>query len=341
MNTARLLSVVLVSVALLVVHSYFNRGFKLTFNFFLFAFIAAMRKEIGSFFGSGALASRGSPFFFPETGTPFAISFLTVIFGWVLTFYIAWALAEKITKKLGYFNNKIFPTLLFAGIIAASISYAVEAVGVDIGWWRWKFYDGRFSNFLIGHTHFVAIEAWFYFAIHFLAVYFLIECSKFKKFDWKCLFFLIYFMRTWSIVFSEGSHLPRIMEQRVMFCLLIISAFLVPLKFELPVFKSPRISVISRKLIDSIPFLVLFNLVGVLLFLSIAKIKDAHLIISSLPLVILILLAIERIKFVIIIFFCLFLLLYGGRLMVPVIIPVIIFMIFKLFGKTKLCLRSS
>lgn len=338
MNTTRLLVVVLISVTLLIAHSYFKRGFRLTFNFFLFALIAALRKEIGTFFGSKSLMLKGSPFFFPEANIPFLISFLTVIFGWMFTFYIAWSLAEKITKRLDYFNNKIFPTLLFAGIIAASISYAVETVGVNMGWWRWKFYDGRFSEFLAGNAHFFAIEAWFYFTIHFLAVYFLIECSKFKKFDWKCIFLLIYFIRTWSIVFSGGSDLPRIVEERIMFCLLVALSFLLPLKFEVPVLKSPKkISVFSLKLINSIPFLVLFNLVGVLLFLSIVKIGNAHLIISFSPLVILVLLAIERVKFMIIIFFCLFLLLCSGYLAVPAILPIILFVIFKLIEKTISC----
>ncbi len=342
MNTIGLLIVVLISVTLLIIHSYFKRGFRLTFNFFLFALIAALRKEIGTFFSSQSLMLKGSPFFFPQVNIPFLISFLTVIFGWMFTFYIAWSIAEKITKRLDYFNNKIFPTLLFAGIIAASISYAVETVGVNMGWWRWKFYDGRFSDFLVGNAHFFAIEAWFYFAIHFLAVYFLIECSKFKKFDWKCLFFLIYFIRTWSIVFSGGSDLPRIVEERIMFCLLIVLSFLLPLKFEFPVLKfSKKIPVLSYKLIDSLLFLVVFNLVAVLIFLSMVKLKNMQLVISIFPLFVLILLAIPRIKLLWLIFFCLCLLIYGKSVMVPTIFPVVLFIIFKLFERIPKALKAQ
>jgi hypothetical protein len=340
MNTPRLLVVILVSVILLIAHAYFKRGFRLTFNFFLFALIAALRKEIGTFFGSEPLMLKGSPFFFPDANLPFLISFLTVIFGWMFTFYIAWTLAEGITRKFIYFKNKIFPTLLFAGVIAASISYAVETVGVNMGWWRWKFYDDRFSNFLVGDAHFFALEAWFYFTVHFLAVYFLIECSRFKKFDWKNLFFLIYFIRTWSIVFSGGSDLPRMIEEGVMFCLLIVFSFWLPLEFKLPVLNFKKnLSVFSFKLIDSLFFLVVFNLVAVLVFLSMVKLKNMQLVISILPLITLILLALPGIKPFWVFLLCLCMVISGGNVMVPAILPVALFMIFKLFERTPKVLK--
>lgn len=334
MNTTRLFIVAIISIALLMAHSYFKRGFRLTFNFFLFALIAAMRKETGTFFGSGPLMLKGSPFFFPETGIPFVISFLTVISGWVLTFYIAWALSEKITERLGYFNNKIFPTLLFAGMIVGGMSYAIETVGVNIGWWAWKFHDGRFSDFLAGNAHFFAIEAWFYFAVHFLMVYFLIECSRFKKLGWKCIFLLIYFIRTWTIVFSGGSDLLRIAEERVMLCLLIVLSFSAPLEFDFPVLKFPKkISFLSYKLFNAMPFLVIFNVIGVLVFLSMTKIKNIQLIISFFPLIVLVLLAIKRINLMVMIIFCLCLLIYGGNKAVPAMLPVVLFGIFRLIDK--------
>lgn len=340
MNTPRLLAVVLVSIVLLIVHSYFKRGFRLTFNFFLFALIAALRKEIGTFFGSESLMLKGSPFFFPDTSLPFLISFLTVIFGWMFTFYIACSLAERITDKFTYFNNKIFPTLLFAGIIAASISYAVETVGVNMGWWRWKFYDNRFSNFLVGDAHFFAMEAWFYFTIHFLAAYFLIECSRFKKISWKCLFFFVYFIRTWSIVFSGGSNLPRIIEEGIMLCLLVLFSFWLPLEFKLPVLNFKRkLSVFSFKLIDGLFFLVVFNLVAVLVFLSMVKLKNMHLVISIFPLITLILLAIPKIKPLWVFLFCVCIFICGGNVMVPTILPVALFMIFKLFERIPRVLK--
>ncbi len=342
MNTSRLFAVILISIILLITHSYFKRGFRLTFNFFLFALIAATRKEVGSFFSSGVVALKKSPFFFPESSIPFIVSFLTVIFGWAFTFYLAWSISEKIMKRLDYFNNKIFPTLLFAGIIAASISYAVEVVGVDMGWWRWKFYDGRFSSFLIGNTHFFAIEAWFYFAIHFLLVYFLIECSKFRNTDWKCVFFLVFFIRTWTIVIPGSPVIFQIMEQHLMLCLVIALSFLAPLKFEFTVLKSSkRIAPLSHNLIDFIPFLVVSNLLVILSFLSIFKIKNIHLLISLLPLFILVLLAIKRVRLMTIILFCTCLLMWGGRLIVPAIIPVVLFIIFKSLEKVMPCYQSS
>lgn len=341
MSITKLFIVVIISIALLIAHSYFKRGFRLTFNFFLFALIAAMRKEIGTFFGSEELTLKGSPFFFPETGIPFAVSFLTVISGWIFTFYIAWALSEKITDRLGYFSNKIFTTLLFAGMIVGSMSYAIEAVGVNIGWWTWKFHDGRFSGFLAGDAHFFAIEAWFYFAVHFLTVYFLIECSKFRHAGWKCVFFLIYFIRTWAIVFSGGQDLLRIAEERIMLCLLIILSFSAPLEFDMSAAVKPRFSMrmkpsfLSYKLFNAIPFLVIFNVIGVLIFMSVVKIKNVQMAVSFLPLAVLVLLAIRKINPAVMVIFCLSLLVCCGTKAVPAVLPVVLFMVFRLSGKKR------
>jgi hypothetical protein len=336
MNTTSLLAVVLISLVLLITHAYYRRGFRLTFNFFLFGVIAALRKEIGTFFGSESIMLKGSPFFFPRADVPFFISFLTVIFGWIFTFYIAWTIAEKITDRLGSFRGKIFPTLLFAGLVAASISYAVETIGVNMGWWRWKFHDGRFSVFLVGDAHFFAMQAWFFFAVHFLAVYFLIECSKFRKSGWKAVFFLIYFLRTWSIVFSGGSDFPRIAEELVILGLLIALSFSLPLKFEFPVVKLRNKPSISRsRFIEGLFYLVVFNLVSVLIFLSLIKLKKPVLAVSVLPFLVMIMLAIRKVNLYWIIALFLFILISAKPIMMPVALPLTLFLIFKLLGRSQ------
>ncbi len=149
MSVSGLLLFLIIGITLLIFHSYFTRGFRVTFNFFLFALIAAMRKEIGTFFDSRFLVSKGSPFFFPTVNVSFGTSLSVVILGWVFVFYISWIISGKIIQRLDYFRDKIFPTVLFSGIVIASISYAVEAIGINMGWWQWRFYDPRFSIFLI------------------------------------------------------------------------------------------------------------------------------------------------------------------------------------------------
>lgn len=337
MNTIKLFVVVIVSIILLITHSYFKRGFRLTFNFFLFAFIAAMMKETGSFFTPEFLMLKGSPFFFPKTSVPFAVSFLTVVFGWIFAFYLAWDVSEKIIKRLAYFNGKIFPAVLFAGITVAAISYAVETIGVNTGWWRWKFHDARFSGFLIKDAHFFAIEAWFYFAIHFLTAYFIIECSKFRKAGWKCVFLLIYFIRIWAVVFSGGSDLFRIIEERIMLCLLIGASFLTPLKFNaFEAVEPPAALKLLRKIggfLRSIPSLVMLNLIATLSLLVMVKIKNPQLIVSILPLLALNLLAVKKINFIFILFCCLVALIWKGKMAVPAVFPVVLFGIFWLIDK--------
>jgi len=324
MSVLELFIFAFIGLSLLIVHSYFKRGFRITLGVFLFAFIVGMKKEIGNFLGL-AFSNMPSPAPFIHT-TNYSLIFcvFNTAVGWMLMFYLSWCLAERIVNRVGYLKDKIFPTLLFAGIVIAAFAYAIEATAVNIGWWKWRFFDKHFAKFLVGGVHFFALSIWFHHSIHFLVPYFLIECSKFRKTDWRCIFFLIPLSRTWTILFL-GSDLPLVIHQHISFFLLIILVFVRPLYFDYPEFKI-KIDAHSflYKIIEFIPFIVSLMILSVLLYVNIVKLKNGILIISLLPVIFLLLLAIKKVplKFTALAGTLAFL--FIGKTFIPAFIPVIL-----------------
>lgn len=158
MHLAVLFTFSFCGLAALIVHSYFTKGRRLTLTFFLFAFIAGMRKEAGSFLEQTVSLLDKAPFVhsnrYPET---FCV--VNTVTGWALAFYLSWYLAEKITDRFVWLRKRVFPTLLVAAVAVAALAYAVEATAVNIGWWKWRFFDDKFPGFLVGGVHFFALNA--------------------------------------------------------------------------------------------------------------------------------------------------------------------------------------
>lgn len=331
MNILGLLLCVVILTALLLFHSYLRHGFRITFNFFLFALIVAISKEIGTFFGPLVKDPPNStPFFFPGHGIPFVANFLTVVLGWVFTFYISWALAEKIIERLDHFRNKIFPTLLFSGIVVASISYAAEVVGTNMEWWKWSFHDNRFSRFLVEGAHFFALEVWFFFVLHFLIVFFLIECSRFSKSKWKSAFIIIFFIQPYLRIFSDWVNI----EQTLLFLLLLTLSFTSNLSFEVPDFPTNS-AVYESQIFDYLPVFAVSIVLFVSALLFLFHIKNADLLTALLPALILVCLSIKKINLVFIITFTLIFSGVARYKITPTIATVTIFLIFAITNKYK------
>ncbi len=333
MNTLQLFFFSSTGLILLIIHSYHKRGFRITFNFFLFSFIAGMRKEAGTFLGTPISKMKyPTPFVHPND-YPLAFSVVNTTIGWMLAFYLSWYIAEKITDKLPYFKGKILPTLFFSGLVVAALSYAIEATAINIGWWKWVFFDKHFSDFLVGGVHLFALSAWFYFTVHFLAPFLLIECSDFRKAGWRCLFFLIPFLRTCTMIFL-GSDLPRMLYEFAFFILLVALMISNPLDFNYPEFRS---RIIKRrfiaKLIEALPLIVSLLILLVLIFVDLVKVGDASLLISLLPLVLLIMLSLRSLSLWLVILFMAILGLVFGKVAMPAVIPVLVFLFLSVLGK--------
>lgn len=316
------------------VHSYFTKGLRLTLTFFLFAFIVGIEKEFNSFFAFDFPAfQRPPPFFFPSHNS-ILVNIIMVIFGWVFIFYLSWIISERINKRLDFFRGKIFPVLFFSGLITASMSYAIETASVSVGWWKWVFKDSRFTNFLGGGINFFALEAWFYFTIHFLGAYFLVECSKYKRSPWKALFLFIYLIRIYSILFFNSS-IPREIEERIALIGLVLFSIFCPLQFDYSGIKLPKVNLSALKIIEAAPFVIIISMAAILYYLEKNVISDIKLLFSIIPLLFLVLLSFKNMPFVMLFSLNVILLTIGKQKMIVGSLPILAVTIFSLLENAR------
>ncbi|MBL7196789.1 MAG: hypothetical protein ISS47_01675 [Candidatus Omnitrophica bacterium] len=225
---------------LLIMHSYYRRGIRLTVNFFLFAFLLI--------FSHGGSCSLGFLNLIDSNRTTI-VSSLANTFLILPIFYLSWHIAEEATKYINFFRGRLFPVILLSGIVILLFNYLVEAIGINI----------MNSYSLINN---------FYFFTHFLAAFLLINCSKYKYRNWKIFFFLLPLIYLWIIrLFGIGSFF-LLVEECVFIVVLLILAFLSSLTFDYSDIKLPHSPKFLCKLVNIIPSVVLIAKLIALLILS-------------------------------------------------------------------------
>ena len=115
----------------IVVHSLRVNGPALTRKFFFWSFLYCYTKEfINAHSRQPEYFSSGLELF----GTP-----MMVPFGWVISIYLSWFLAECILCPRGRNPAKVLPTVGLSSMIIACISFMVECSGGNMGWWEWNY----------------------------------------------------------------------------------------------------------------------------------------------------------------------------------------------------------
>jgi len=255
---------------------------------------------------------------------------LVVCIGWLFTLYASWSLAEGILKKIEFFSGKLFPTLLFGGLIASSMSYCVEATGIAVGWWHWTRRDIRLAGFFEG-VPLSPLEGWFFMFMVFMVPYFLIECSKYRIKQWKYLFILpslFYF----TMRVSANYALAMIAE-----CLAIMLILYLSLKNRLLLINHyqfcPNKNSRGAHFMQKIPFFMVLLMLMVMIFVDLKIAKRPELLISTLPITIFILIYFLN-NFLNGIFLLIFAVsFFGGKKFSILIVPVITFLAFFIISK--------
>ncbi|MBN2482677.1 MAG: hypothetical protein JXD21_00580 [Candidatus Omnitrophica bacterium] len=289
--------------ALLIFHCWSLRGKRITFTFFIFSFICMAWKVIG-------VTPKRPPnipqmashhyqlLFFPQQASLLG-EFIAIV-GWIIVFYLSWRLAEKIIENIPYYKNRIFPVLFFSGLAAIGFSYAIEATAIAAKWWAWKYEYKEIaaSSFLVGTVPFYALTAWFDTTVHLLAAYFLIECTRFRKYWWK---FIFLFIPQCSYRFEIMG--LRVYEELVMITFLSFFSFFNKLPFMYgnidlvsPVRRGKNIAGYLLKREPHMILILTASILAYVLFIDMFVIQQPVLIISKLPLGIMLLLAGKRIK---------------------------------------------
>lgn len=335
MDLRIVLLICFVSIFIFIVHSYLSKGFRLTFNFFFFAFLVAIIKE-GPMMINGSLVKNPTmPYEFLVKHSSVMIETALAIMGWVFTFYLGWYIANRIAKRLGVWENRIFPVVFISGLVTASVGYAVEATAIGIGWWQWTISDLRLAGFLVGGVPLIVFETWMHFPTQYLLMpYSLIECSKFKKANWKVIFFLIPFVHSVSTQ-CRPDFIRNIIEQFALVVLFIL-AIVSPLRFDYSGVKPTTLKRnFNLKLLELLPMLVIVMLVSILGFLDLVKIHNSQLLISLLPLIFFILLAIKRVPLLWITVFSLICPLILNKQAIIAVVPLVTVVGFKALAKIQ------
>ncbi len=287
-----ILSIITASLIILAyIHSYLRYGFRLTFNFFLFSFLYVSKwviknsANIPAMFKTAQqikileLSMCGKSIFYKSIAN--YLYTISTILGWIFLLYVSWYLAGRIMQRLSSIKDRLFPTLLLSGLIVSCIVYIVEAMAGVLGWWNWTVFCSQIDKFLIG-CPFHPIRKGFYFSIYFLAAYFLIECTKFRRANWKAMFFIIPFIHIFCISIFGPSELVRLIEHIVSLVVLVILVLFSPLDFDFS-FDNTK----SRKfqMIDNTMLLMILVILLILAVVNITVFKQAFLNLAILPFV--------------------------------------------------------
>lgn len=229
---------------LLVMHSYYRKGTRLTVNFFLFAFILIFTHG-----GSCDLDFLGLA---DSAHTSLMVSLVNTFLSLPI-FYLSWYIAEEVVKHSFFLKKRLFAAILLAGLIITIINSIINIIGINA--------------MLMGNLSFIKL---FWFFTHFFAAFLLINCSKYKYRAWKTSFFLLLLIYIWIIKFSGIESVFLLIEGYVFLMILIFLAFFNSITLDysgIKLIKPPKF--LYDKLIDIIPFVVLVAELALLVVFSV------------------------------------------------------------------------
>ena len=288
---------------LLVLHSYIIRGFRVTAVFFLFAFTLMLFKEVAlpAFVKKFVLPSLINThpslprqhYVFLLKNVPEIISKSAVVIGWMITFYLSWYFAEQVLSRFSIFKKRFFAMLAFSMIVAACVSYCLENFSMAMGWWIWRFYTPSFERFLM-NCPIEAIGGWTHMSLIFLFTFFLMECSGYKTAKWKNIFFLTPLIPILFCFFFGFRNLIVMLDFAVVN--VILFAFLSPAQFFCVPIKLRSASSKILPYINQLPLIVLLLMLLYITVIEVFLLKQPFLLISTAPLLIIILLSIRKLS---------------------------------------------
>jgi len=291
MNILILAISAVILLVLLIAHSYLSKGARTTAIFFLFAFTMMFYKEFIQRFSAPL---PGQHFVFLIKNIPLAVSCIAVVAGWIITFYLSWYFSERILLRFDNFKKRFFTTLAFSLVVTASICFCLENLGVSIGWWAWSLRTVGIERFLMDCDKY-AISGWTRWSFIFLSTFFLVECSRYRSVKWKGIFFLIPITLLIGFRYHFGFY-QYIKVLQFASLNTFFLCFVSPLRMDCVTSPSIKLNPKLLKYTDQIP---LFVLLFILLFVTTSEVfvlRYPALLISTIPLLMIILLSIKELR---------------------------------------------
>lgn len=159
-------------VAGLVLHSLKTRGRRDTAFFFLFALLFGILRGNTIWWITTVHFGGDFPYIFKSKLIGVFHDSIVADMGWILCLYIGSYLAVTILERMEALKGRLFATVSLACLFNATLSYAVEATAIEMGWWGWTL---NVHSDLLRDVPMAGIVAWFSVGFDFLVPFFLIR----------------------------------------------------------------------------------------------------------------------------------------------------------------------
>ena len=159
-------------VAGLVLHSLKTRGRRDTAFFFLFALLFGILRGNTIWWITTVHHAGDFPYIFKSKLIGVFHDSIVADMGWILCLYIGSYLAFTMLERIPQLKGRLFATISLACLFNATLSYAVEATAIEMGWWGWTL---NVHSDLLRDVPMAGIVAWFSVGFDFLVPYYLIR----------------------------------------------------------------------------------------------------------------------------------------------------------------------
>jgi hypothetical protein len=283
-NTILLAAPAAIMVVILAVHCLFKRGMRLTFTFFVGAFVfGAVRGNLVHLITDGE-----RPYIINEPVVMIGAATAIEIVGWIYALYISWNIGETIANRYEKTRGMVFPTLVCSCVLMLSIMFTLESVATRAGWWHWRNLVDDSPIFVIGMGG--AVFAWFSVGFDFLLPFFLIECSGIRsRLRYLALLPFALHMSVHELTFTFGNLGIMSLWHWIMMMSLYMMPLVFSTRFAYPAHRpSEGLAGIEKiYVLRDAPFVGVAVMLGVVYVMEIFLACMPHLMLFSLPLVIL------------------------------------------------------
>jgi len=279
----------LLSLVLLIVHSWRTRGRSVTIRFFGMGLLFGVLRGNAVWLIMQTLEGpKGMKPYIPQGGILPEIGHdsIQVAVGWVFALYLAWTVSEALLRRLPRLAGRVFMVGGLSALFMFAIGYCMETSAVSVGWWYWSLPT---KTTLFGNVNLPGIWAWFSVAHDFLIPFLVIVCSVSRNpLRW-----------LWLLAFPThmASHLLYTKVQyaglnhQAMLMLVIVLTFFSKLRFGKGALDAAPVG--TKPIIRAIPGVVLVIFFGVLGASNLVAGAPGNLL-TALPLLMLCLLAWRR-----------------------------------------------
>ena len=282
----------LAALVLLIVHSFYRRGRRVTAAFFIGGAIfgvlrgnavwASCQYCLGA--GTGATPYLPQGRALPHLGH----ESLQVVIGWLFAGYLARTLSEFVLRRIKW-EDRLFPTVALSALFMACMGYCMESAATRVGWWYWDFST---VNPYFGHVPLAGIAAWFSVAVDFIFPVLFIACSEYRAMRWRWLALLIFPLHM-------GAHalynvVPWIDNMYVVLAIAVVALALFN-RTRLEAGLMRRSEGARAGVVDFLPAIAVATFLAVSLQADLRVARDVELACTTIPLAVFALLAVTRI----------------------------------------------